>query len=184
MALEDVKKQIVEEAQEHAEHLLKEAKKEAEHILKETERELSSYKDELSQNAEKLLVSFEKKELASAEFDGKRSLLDKKRELINKVIEDALHDLQKQSAAERRKLISMLLNRARKELDVKRVYTNKQDSGFIKEKNIQVKVGDIAGGIIAESADGTVSIDLSFETLLQQIRENSLMELNEALFNE
>ena len=177
-----MKKQIGEEAERTAQLLLQDAQTEAQRITKDGEREIKEYAKEARGNAEKMLAALEKKELAAAEFEGKRRILDKKKEVIERVMDEAKKALKKLPAEERRKIIATLLEKAKQEITAKRVSMNKRDMPYIKEKGIKVKEKDMLGGLIAETADGKVSVNLSFEELLEQIKEKYLQELSEGLF--
>ena len=182
MGIEEVKNQLIKEAEEKAQALLKEAELEVGKALSEVTTQLKQHREELSSKNLKLVESMKKKELAQAEFEGKKSLLDKKKEMIEQVLDVARNKLSSMSGGEKKKLNEKLLKEASSEIKVKTIYTAKGDS--FKKKGIKSVEADIVGGVIAETEDGKVSVDLSFETLLDQIREEHLQEISEVLFGE
>ena len=183
MGLEEVKKQIIEEAQKKAQDMASEASAEAKRILAYADKEVRHYEKELKANSEKMLAAQERKELAAAEFDGRRAILDKKKGMIDRAIDEAKNELKKLPAEQRKKLISKLLEKAKSEIAVKRVYLNKKDNSYVKEKGITVKEKEMVGGLIAETGDGRISVDYSFEETLNEVKEAHLQELSEVLFS-
>ena len=182
MGLNDVRQRIVEEAEKKAALLVRDAAAEGQKITADAQREVKEHEKELRAHSEKMLSALERKELAAAEYEGKKVLLDKKRGIIDQVMSEATQELRRMPSHEREQMLTLLLKQARSDLDVKTVYVNKQDKTCIKEKGITVKENAIIGGLIAETADGRMSVDLSFEELLAQIRETYLRELSEVLF--
>ena len=90
---------------------------------------------------------------------------------------------------EKEKLYQSLLKKAEKEIDVYAVYVNKSDFDVVKSiaksilKNKEsIKEEEILGGIIAENKDGTIRVDYSFDSLLEEFRQKSLADISEKLF--
>jgi V/A-type H+/Na+-transporting ATPase subunit E len=183
MAIEDVKKQIVSEAEKQAQQLEEDAKLEAQRIEADVKRDLDEHKKELKENAEQMLTTLERRELATADFEGRRMILDKKREIIERVLEEAKKELAEQSAAKRKEFLAQLLKKAEQEIDVKTVYVDKKDKTAITDKKAKVKEADINGGLIAETEDGKVSVNLTVDALLEQVRDEHLQKLGEVLFS-
>ncbi|MDP7116426.1 MAG: V-type ATP synthase subunit E family protein [Candidatus Woesearchaeota archaeon] len=182
MGIEELKQQLLKEAEQKAKTQEVEAEKQAKQIAESTAGEAKSYAEEMKRNAETMLATAEKKELAAAEFEGKKGLLDKKKEIIDRVVEQAKQDLQELPSAQRKKMVQTLLSKAKKEIPVKHVYLDKKDMSLVKEKGIKVSVESMVGGLIAETDDGKIIVDLRFETLLEQTRDVNLQKLGEVLF--
>ena len=73
-----------------------------------------------------------------------------------------------------------LLEKAKNDIEVEKIYCNKKDLKLLKEFNAEAM--DMTGGLIAENKDGTVRVDYSFDTMLQTIKENELQSINKVLF--
>jgi V/A-type H+-transporting ATPase subunit E len=67
--------------------------------------------------------------------------------------------------------------------DSTRVFSNKNDESIVKRISRLEYGGTIrcSGGIMLENEDGTVIHDLTFDTLLKSVREQSLKQLLEIL---
>ncbi|MBI4153198.1 hypothetical protein HY497_01625 [Candidatus Woesearchaeota archaeon] len=182
MGLEDVKKKIVEEAERQAKLIMGDADAEIKKIESSAKKEVEEYENQLKRNADGMLNTAERKEHAAAEFEGKRMLLDAKKAALEKVVQEARKRLQKLSSAERKQLVEQLMKKAEREIDVKTVYVNAKDMPAVKGKSVTVVQKDMLGGLIAETDDGKISIDFSFETLLEQIQHEHLREISGVLF--
>jgi len=61
------------------------------------------------------------------------------------------------------------------------VYCNEKDKESV--KNYKVKEANILGGVIAESKDGMLRVDYSYDLLLKQLKDELLPQLNKMLFH-
>ena len=84
------------------------------------------------------------------------------------------------SGKQREECMNKLLDKAKKDIEVAKVYCNKNDAKLV--KGFKAEPSDIIGGLIAENADGTVRVDYSFGTMLQNIKENELQKISRILF--
>jgi vacuolar-type H+-ATPase subunit E/Vma4 len=62
-----------------------------------------------------------------------------------------------------------------------KVYCAKSDVTLV--KGHKAEVTEIAGGAILENKDGDIRLDLSYETILSNIKQDNLDEVAKALFN-
>lgn len=184
MAIEDVTNKIKEEAQKLVQQLLSQADAEAQRIENETQREIDDYQKKLRENAEQMIAKERRKALASAEFEGKRLLLDRKTGIVDAVMADVAKEVQKLPAAERRAVLQKLLKEVSNEIDVQKVHINPKDKTTVRDAlgGVTVVEQEMLGGVIAESKDGRVRVDMSFEAILEQLREEHLGELSRVLF--
>jgi V/A-type H+/Na+-transporting ATPase subunit E len=184
MALREVTKHIVYEAEQRAKELQLEANTEVKRIQSQLKLDADSYGQKLESNANVVISTSKKKELAAAEFDGKRLLLDAKTDLVEKVVSNAMQKLSKLPREEIKQILETLFVQAKKEILVARVYINKKDKSLINDPSIVIEYVDISGGLIAETDAGDISVNLSFDELLQQIKDSFLQELSKVVFND
>lgn len=182
MGLKEVKHHIVEEAKQKAKLLLNEAGMEAKHIQQQTAQQLKEYREQQKLHAEQLVAVAGRKELASAEFEGKCQILDRKRAIIESVVQETRKALRNMPAEKRARILRELLQRAQRELDVHLVEVNQDDVSLLHAPSVIVKAGSMNGGLVAENKSGTMSIDFSFDTLLEQAKQQHLKEISEVLF--
>ncbi|HLC19405.1 MAG TPA: V-type ATP synthase subunit E family protein [Candidatus Nanoarchaeia archaeon] len=182
MGIEEVKHHIGEEAKQKAKLLMNEADAEAKRIQQQTTQQLKEYKEQQKAHAAQVVEVAKKKELASAEFEGKRLVLDKKKAMITAAVDETKKKLDEMKTAERKHIIEKLLRRAQRELDVHSVVVNTEDVSLVTLSGVTVRASGISGGLIAENKSETISIDLSFDTLLEETKQRHLNELSEVLF--
>ena len=181
MGLDEVKEEIISSAKRESEQILRDAQKQADEIKSHALKEVEEYKAKAKRNNEKMLETLEKKEIANAKFDARKKLLDVKKSIISKAIEEAKEKLDKMGESEREKYVLSLLNKAKKEIEAGTVYANKKDRKAIEKAGLKFEEADIFGGIIAETKDGKISVNYSYDEMLIDIVDNSIREIENAL---
>lgn len=183
MGLEEVKQEILNHGEKQANSITKEGETEAQKIHAEALKKVEDYKVKSAEHTQNLVATMEKRELARASFDVRKKLLDKKKEIIDEVIDGVKEDIKKLPVAKQEQYIKNLIAKAKQEIDVKFVYANAKDKSKVnKVKSVVFKPKPILGGIIAETSDTKISVDYSYEQLLETIREKHLQEIGSMLF--
>ena len=181
MTLQHVKKELLQEAKKEADRILADAEKEITGIKKKVKDEITQYKKEARQHIEEMAKGSEKRILAAANFDAQRLLNTAKKEAVDLLLLKVKQKLTSSSDRERKEFLSKLLEMAKKEISPARVYVAAQDVNLV-SGDFSVKKAEISGGLIAETKEGTIRVNLSIEELLQSLREEKSAELNEVLF--
>ena len=184
MGLENVKQEILDQAQEKAELLLEQAGKEAREIKSKASAEISEYLEQAKQSHEKLVEAMEKKSLAQARFDAQRLMMNAKKESVEEVLREVRNAIIHLNKTDKQKFLKQLLATAEEEVHVEKVFVAKEDVRLISEINYGVKVEEkeIYGGLIAQNKDGTISVDLSVDELLESAKNEMLVEISGVLF--
>jgi len=183
MGLEEVKNEILRKAESDAKVVISEGHKEAEAVMNDADKKIQDYQRQCEESTGKMIEAVERREKAAAEFEARKRLLDKKREAIDGVVEDAKNDLAGMKDDKKESFIRKLIAAAGKEIDVKVIYANSKDRKFIaKLPGIEYREKDIAGGIIAETGDGRINVDYSYEELLGSIKTKQLQKIESLLF--
>lgn len=180
MGLETVKEEILNSAKEQSSSMLSEARKEANRILRETEKKIEEFRVKSDADAKKAMDTLKRQELASAELDNKKMLLEAKKQAIENVFYEARKKLENMDDKKRELTFRKLLDKAKSEIEIADIYCNKKDAKSF--KGLNVRPLDMIGGLIAENKEGTVRIDYSFDTMLQGIKEIELQNINKILF--
>lgn len=176
MGFNQLKKSITQKTDKEADRVVKEAYKEADEAKRKQEIELDEKEKQAMEDAKATTEMMEKRELASAGLEAKKKKLIAKKELVEKTFEEAKNNIDKQlKKKERKELIQKLLDKAQNEIDVGKVYCNKIDAELVSGKEVEQK--DMLGGIIVENKSGQVIIDYSFETLLEDIKNNQMSDI-------
>ena len=180
MGLEAVKDEIIRQAKEQENALIAEARKEASRIAKEAEKKVEELREKSELETKRMIDTIKRQELASAELENKKMLLESKKEIIESVFADVSKKLENLDDRKREGHIKKLMEKAKGDIEVANIYCNKKDVKFI--KGFKVEMTNIIGGLIAENNDKTIRVDYSFETILQTIKENEIQNLNKVLF--
>ena len=183
MGIVEIKAHIAEEARTQAQALVNEATIEAERILASATRDLAQHEKQLADHMGTVIAAAQRREIAAAEFEGRRMLFDSKKNVFDLVVAQARNELINLDADKRKLNLAHLWMRAQKEIAVKIVHVAHCDQNF-KQKGVTVDVKDIVGGLIAETDGGRISVDLSFDSRLAELRDMMLPELSKVLFYE
>lgn len=188
MGLKEVKQEIINEAKKKAEMINKQGLQEVATINRELTSRIETSRKDSENESEKYIAEMNKRETSSAELQGKNIILDIKKKAVDKAFSESLKKLEKESSEARKKRFEKIIARASKEMDIAKIYCNKNHESdlvdSLKSSKINAKISstDISGGLIVENKEGTVSVDYSYESLLQQVRENLLAEVAAKLF--
>lgn len=175
MGLEELKNDIIENNKKEMEKI----RRDADIKIKEIEGALKA-KIEEKKKAGKLKIKSELQQIEQiktleAKSKANQRILDKKRELIELTIREAKEALRKNNEV----YLKRLLEKTQSQINVERVYCGEEDTKFLK---IKTTPKDLGGGIIAENKEGTVSVDYSYDSLLDQIKERHLFDIARLLF--
>jgi V/A-type H+/Na+-transporting ATPase subunit E len=181
MGLEKVRDEVLAEAKKKASATIKAAEAESSAIVRAAEKSVQERQASGKQDAERLAGLLRKKALSSAALEGRKQLLQEKNRLMSNVFEEARAKLEDIDAKTRARHITSLVAQAKKEIDVALILCNEQDLKLL--DGVKAQAAPIAGGIIAESSDGKVRVDFSYETLLEQVREQCMQDVAKILFS-
>ncbi len=186
MTLETLAKDIAASAEADAKAIIDEAKAEAKQIIDEAKDKASSITDEANLRADREVSQISREVVASARQANQKAILIAKREAM-----DSTHAAVKEQLADpgfkgRASMLKSLMSKANKlassDFIIRPVEVDKKALSDLKGKR---KVGasvDGLGGFILEAADGSVSYDMRFDTLLDNAWAQSLSEVNSILF--
>lgn len=180
MGLEDVKKGLEKQLKQERQAIEKETENKREELMQKAKKEIEAYAQKMREKTAQEQQAIEKKEVSTAKLAAKKEVLKAKKSLIDKAFAAALQELVSQPDKKRKAILERLVTQAANSIDVKTVYVSKQDKDLVKAD--AVKTASIAGGVICENEQGTQRVDLSYETLLAEVREQHLKEVAQALF--
>ena len=181
MTLENVKKEIIEEANQKVTKLKEQTQIQVQSIETQTKVECHTFKEKADSQTKHVMETLEAKMRSQAKFDARKKLLSTKREAVDSVLSGVKQKLLALDDAQRKKLLTKLSRRAKNEIDVYSVYVNQRDLKLV-PKSPSIKATEIEGGLIAETKDGSISVNLSIQEILADIKEKHLVEISEALF--
>lgn len=178
MGLEEVKNELKEKASQEKEKIISSARKEAREIIARAQEKAKESEERELEDTKKIIDSIERKEITTTELDIKKQQLNIKRESINAVFDDALKSLAKDK--KNTKFLHALLAKAEKSMDVSKVHARSKDKSEFKDYKFEN--ADIQGGFIAESADGSIMMDYSYDTIISDLKGKILTDVAQMLF--
>jgi V/A-type H+-transporting ATPase subunit E len=180
MGLEVVVQDVLARGEEEADRIKQEGTDEANAIIAGAENTARQILKEKREQAIEQIDRRKNREISSANLDVKRAILNAKKELLDGVYDEAIEVLASLPESERETIIKKLLE---SQTESTRVFSNKNDEALVRRISSLEYGGTIrcSGGIMLENEDGTVIRDLTFDTLLRDVREKSLKQLLEIL---
>ncbi len=172
--MDKVRKEIIKNAKAKAKEIISEANKEMKEILKSAEQTIEKRKAELEADEKKTLSFIEKTSEAEAKSEAKKAQLALKRDLLKNAFDKALEKLSDMPKQKKKKHLDLLKKKLGKGFS--ELYCSKKDVSLIKGKETNIK-----GGIIATNKQGDVRVDLSYETLLERVREKNIDKISQML---
>ncbi len=187
MPLDSVVQEIYKRGEEEAKKIVEEAKKEAERIIAEAEEKVKDILEKARIEGQKEAEALRRQELSSARLEMKRKLLNKQREILEAVFQSVKERIKGMDLETKKRIYTSLIKNHASEGVV--IYSNREDEDLVKsiiqELGINAKYGgniECLGGIIIESPEGELRVNLTFEELLNQLYEQKVSELSKMLF--
>ena len=186
MTLETLAKDIAASAEADVKALIDEAKNEAKKITDEAKDKASKITEDANTRAEREASQISREVVASARQAHQKAILIAKREAM-----DSTHAAVKEQLADpgfkgRASMLKSLMAKADKmatsDFVIRPVEVDRKALGDLKGKRKVGESVDGLGGFILEAADGSVSFDMRFDTLLDTAWNQSLSEVNKILF--
>ncbi len=167
MGLDQVVQEVRDGAERQAKEILDAARAEADAILAKARDAAAAYEAGRMAQATRDAEQLQRQYLSNAKFEARKLVLSTENELRNELRTTLIEGLAGLGAAPRKKHLKALLARAAETVPSGKVWGNAKDAKELKASDYTY-AGDveIAGGLIVESDDGTVRLDLSYETLL------------------
>lgn len=186
MTLETLAKDIAASAEADIKALIDEAKNEAKKITDEAKDKASKITEDANTRAEREASQISREVVASARQANQKAILIAKREAM-----DSTHAAVKEQLADpgfkgRASMLKSLMAKADKmatsDFVIRPVEVDRKALGDLKGKRKVGESVDGLGGFILEAADGSVSFDMRFDTMLDTAWNQSLSEVNKILF--
>jgi len=191
MSLETVVEDIREQAREEAERIREEAEQEAQAIIEEAEADAEEIREQRAREADREVEQERDRTISSAKLEAKQQRLEARRETLTDVRDSVEQELATLEEG-REELTAALLADAAPEFDEGpvRVYGRADDEGLVRglleEYDGFEWAGeqDCLGGVIVESDASRVRVNNTFDSLLEDVWEDSLGEVSDVLFGE
>lgn len=180
MGLEVVVKDVLTRGEEEANRIRQEGIDEANAIVAGAEKTAHQIREESREQTTGQIERRKNREISSANLEVKRAILNAKKELFDRVYDEAIEMLASLPESERENIIKQLLE---SQTDSTRVFSNENDEALVRRISNLEYGGTIpsSGGVMLENEDGTVLRDLTFDSLLKNVRDKSLKQILQIL---
>jgi len=181
MALDAVVEDILATSKDKVAVINTEADLEAARILQEARDRAAEIKARKEAEVEHAIEAVERREISSAHLEVKRAELNVHKDQMEQARTKLFDSIKNISKKDNEALIKQLL--APYNLKDMKVYSNQKDAAFV--SSLAPNYGgnlDIIGGVVAESKDGALRYDLTYETLAREVFENHMKEVSRILF--
>jgi V/A-type H+-transporting ATPase subunit E len=182
MGLEQVLQEIESRSQQARQKLEAEAQAARAEALAAGNVAVDEHRKKALERASREIVRMQTQEAASTELELKREELQMERELLDRVVRLAEEKLKALPRERNEAILKSLLSHYGREGT--QVLALPKDELFLKMASKLRMAGPIngTGGIVVTNADGTVRVDLTYETLLRDVSDKSLKDVHSKLF--
>jgi vacuolar-type H+-ATPase subunit E/Vma4 len=182
MALEQVLEEIQQRAHEQRSGLEAEAREARAKATAQAQAAVEGYRKKALERTSRDILRMQTQEGAFTDLELKREELQMERELLDKVQHLAQEKLRSLPRERTEAILKALLSQFGGEGT--KVLALPKDELFVKLASRLHFAAPLegAGGLVITSADGTVLIDLTFETLMRDLSEKRLKEIHQKMF--
>lgn len=182
MALEQVLEQIQRRSDEERRRLESEAAEARSKAAAEASAAVEERRRKAMERAAREIVLMQTHELASTELELKREELQLERELLDRVQKLAQDKLKSLPRERNEAMLKSLLSHFEREGT--QVQAAAKDELYVKMATKLHYGGAVhgVGGIVISNADGTVLVDLTYETLMRDLSEKKLKDVHHRMF--
>ncbi|MDO8840693.1 V-type ATP synthase subunit E family protein [Methanocalculus sp.] len=191
MGLEVVVEEIREKAQREAGAIRNEANTEAQRILAAAADRALLIKQDAETEVSRLIQQMSAQDVSAAKLLVKRETLNAQKQLLEEVFAATKTAITGLPMTFHEKMVRELLKKVAKEIKDGLVYCNSRDQQAVEAALSELKtlsgysfggIVAIDGGIVVKSADGQLTVDLSYQTFLDEVWESGLKDASDILF--
>ncbi len=183
MGMDKVVKGISDKVETESKEIAAKAQIEAENIKKSAEVESKQlYSAEIAK-ADDAISKMRQRELSSAKLDIKKAKLNTEKDVLTETKASFVNQLSAIPREKKADTIAKLISLAQKDIPQGKIYTNAADADLVKNTVYQYG-GEVKclGGIVVTSVDGSVSLDYTFDSILEDVWTSSMKPVSDILF--
>lgn len=182
MGLEKVEDEILGKGKERAAAIEADGVQQAAVFLKEAQEKIKALRAAREAELASAMERMKAQSVSGAHMELKRRHLVLERELTERAAEEAKRALAAMPQAQEEALLRALIQRHEKEGAV--IYCAKRNEAFVRAVSLLRFGGTVPclGGIVIESADGTVRNDHTYDTVLKETLDSGAGSVAEVLF--
>lgn len=174
MGLEDVKTDILNDAEQEADAMIAEAKEEAEEIIEEAETEAEKIEEAAEKEIEKEKESIRKETLSNARMEARQERLEAKQEALEEVFQEFRGELENLDEDEIEAFVDNCVDRT--DFEIGSVIGSPEFESAVDE------VDEDIDGVILVSADGEKRQNFTFDKIIEHFRSDYRKAVADKLF--
>ena len=184
MALESVTKEIEASAQASAAKIREEQEAEIKAINAQADAQIAEMKEKQDKKVAETVGTLARQERSSAELESKKVVLSKKKEVLNRAFEAALADLENMPADKKLAYYKAMVASAKDIIPEPKAILSVNDKFTAKDLGVAAveQSPKVRSGIILQSEDGKVEVDMQFSVLLKGVWDSNIREITDILF--
>jgi V/A-type H+-transporting ATPase subunit E len=184
MGLEKVVEEVLSSGKRSREEILGEAEEDYRKVVSEAKDQVDEYRRKGSEENRTRIERRRAQDLQTAELEVRRLELAMRRDLLDLVQDGARDRLRQLDRSRNEAMLKALL--MGKEMPGAKVFSAAKDEALVRSLTRMQYGGhiDCLGGIVVESADGSIREDLTYDALLRERSEELLPIIAGILFGE
>lgn len=185
MAIEKIITKIKEDAEEKARNILTEAREKAKEILEKEQKEIKKLKEKKLSSGKKEIETKKNILISSAKRSSRKKILETKEEIINNCFTSSHNELRKLDGKDYQEIITRLLAEGKKIIGSDLIVIPSREEDISMLSSIGVTMGekrDAMGGVILVSKDKKISIDNTFDGILDRLKDDIRIGAAKILF--
>ncbi|QKQ98011.1 hypothetical protein GKQ38_00535 [Candidatus Nanohaloarchaea archaeon] len=180
MALEDVKSEVLNDAEEKANSIVEEAEEEAEEIREEAQQEAEKIEERVEKEIEEEKESIKKKGLANARMKAKEKKLEAKQNALNNVFDEFRDELSEKVDDNQEEFVTSCVEKA--DFDVGKIQGSEGLEDAVESEGYDFEEIEDEG-LVVVSEDGLKRLNFKLDKIVENYRENYRNQVAEKLFN-
>jgi V/A-type H+/Na+-transporting ATPase subunit E len=182
MGLETVIKDIMGAAQTEVNMVNADADAEVSQILDDARQTAKKIMGDRLAKAEDDIKRLRQQEISSANLEVKRTMLNARKEVLDKVYDNAIETIASLPETKQEELLKAIIDE--NDSNGSKIYSNKDSEELVKKLSSLEYTGNIdcIGGLIIENDNGTVRLDYTYDIIMKNVNEQSLKQTSDILF--
>ena len=177
MGLEEIKSEILQEAEQKSDEIVEEAEEERDKIIEEAEEEAEQIQENIEEELKEEKQNYRKKALSSARMKAKEEKMKAKQDEIKEVFSEFRHYLDKLTEDEKKKFAQKCMERV--DFDVAKVEGGSEFSDAV---DVEFEENEDINGIKIFSEDGNRMQEFTFDKILKQMKDEHRKDVADILF--
>lgn len=184
MALDNVTAEIRTLSDEAVKKIQAETAEEIARIQSETDAKIAGLKESEEKRLADTIDRMDRQEISSAELESKKIVLAKKKEILFQVFDETLSELENAPADVKLEQYKSMVNYAKTVIPDSIAFMSENDEFTAKDLGVKKVEKDsrIVAGLILQSEDGQIEIDMQYSALLRMVWDRGIKNVSDILF--